>query len=384
MCWKRVIVGLLTSLVSLMKYIVKKYVAARRYYEIFKSLTALKQKRQRAAFTALRESYYERVWREAAHSVNAEIESLGYGYLRIKKEHQWTLVKEGLVMLDDHLTLRVAGNKPLVHRLLRENGCSVPRYKEYDLSTLDQAYNFLRDLKCSAVVKPASGTAAGRGVTTNITNKRQLHKASYAAAALNPKLLIEEQAQGKSFRLLYLGGEFIDAVQRDPPIIIGDGAHAIRELISLENIRRLSAEPITSVNSLTVDLDCKRTLNKQGLKLSTLPADGVLVTLKSVVNQNTCHENHSVRNKVDSSIINLGSKVMSIMKLEFGGLDIITSDLSVPLEESGGIINEVNTTPGLHHHMLIAEEEQKVPVATMVLEYIFKKHGIYGGPSAGI
>jgi D-alanine-D-alanine ligase-like ATP-grasp enzyme len=38
---------------------------------------------------------------------------------------------------------------------------------------------------------------------------------------------------------------------------------------------------------------------------------------------------------------------MSIMCVTLGGIDIITKDITKPLDETGGVINEVNTSAGL-------------------------------------
>ena len=39
-----------------------------------------------------------------------------------------------------------------------------------------------------------------------------------------------------------------------------------------------------------------------------------------------------------------------LLQSKFAGVDVITLDPSLPLEKSGGVINEINTNPGLHHH----------------------------------
>jgi len=79
-----------------------------------------------------------------------------------------------------------------------------------------------------AVVKPAYGTGAGRGVTTRIDSYKKLKQASYLAAAFKPQLLIEEQVSGDSFRLLYINGVFVDPIRRDPPVVVGDGQSSIK------------------------------------------------------------------------------------------------------------------------------------------------------------
>ncbi len=50
-----------------------------------------------------------------------------------------------------------------------------------------------------------------------------------------------------------------------------------------------------------------------------------------------------------------------ILKSDFVGVDLIMSDPSAPLDESGGVINEVNTTPALHHHYDINVERFPEP-----------------------
>jgi len=56
---------------------------------------------------------------------------------------------------------------------------------------------------------------------------------------------------------------------------------------------------------------------------------------------------------------------------EFAGVDIITLDPAVPLRESGGVINEVNTTPGLHHHYNLINGNGSSPAGD-VLKYLLE------------
>ena len=54
-----------------------------------------------------------------------------------------------------------------------------------------------------------------------------------------------------------------------------------------------------------------------------------------------------------------------LIKLFGAGVDVITPDAALPLDEAGGAICEVNTTPGYYYHYKTAGEA--VPVAEMVL-----------------
>jgi len=52
-----------------------------------------------------------------------------------------------------------------------------------------------------------------------------------------PICLVEQQAQGDVYRLLYLNGKLLDAVQRSSPSVLADGRSSIRKLIQLETKR---------------------------------------------------------------------------------------------------------------------------------------------------
>jgi len=351
-------------------------IRARFRYEQVCQLLKFREEKQAADYRRLRNAFYGCFWREAAQIVGAEVEDLGYGFLRIRKNGKWTLVNLYRVPLDGPLSLQLAGNKPLMSRLLRECGFLVPEFVEYDLTTMGRAREFLRTLKGPAVVKPASGTGGGRGVTTKIMDGDRLRQASFYAAVFDGSLLIEEEVPGHSYRLLYLDGQLIDAVRRDPPTVVGDGARSIDTLMRHESAARLrGAYPYGALSPLTKDLECVFNLQRQGLTPRDTPAANQRIMVKSVVNQNSRWENHRILEQVHPSIAEAGSRLVTTLGLRLAGLDIMTSEVGIPLADSGGRVNEVNTTPGLHHHVLVAETEKKLPVAELILDRIFASGG---------
>lgn len=333
-------------------------------------------RRHEARFGALRDRFYEELWTSAARAAGAEIEPMGWGFHRIRRGDRWTMVRRGEVMLDDHLRLKVAGNKLLTNRLLAEWGLAVNRHCSYDLGRLSQASMFLRDLGGPAVVKPARESGAGEGVTTGVTTERRLGSASRAAAEAAWDLMLEEQIPGASYRLLVLGGRLVDAIRRDAPVVVGDGSSTIQHLMDLETSRRLEASEFRALHPLTLDLEARFHLEDQHLTPRTIPARGKVVQVKSVVNQNASPENHSVRGELHPSIVRLAEDLAKWLGVEFAGIDLMCSDPSVPLEVSGGRIGEVNTTPGLHHHYLIAERARVVPVAELLIDRILGVPGV--------
>jgi cyanophycin synthetase len=227
------------------------------------------------------------------------------------------------------------------------------------------------------VVKPADGTAGGHGVTTGISSTSALHAASWNAAGLhaaNSNLLVEEQLTGASFRLLYLDGEFIDAVRRDSPVVVGDGKSTIRQLVNAENTTRRTSRPISALSPLTIDQESRNTLAAQGKSPGSVPAAGETVRVKLAVNENASAQNHVVRNEVHEEIVRAGSQLVRELNIGLGGLDVTSHDISAPLAKGDTIFNEINVPPGIHHHYLVANPEDGADVASIVLERMFSTH----------
>jgi cyanophycin synthetase len=349
----------------------KGIILGRRGFEQGRTVLFSKDWRLKNKFEVPREIFFNNYWENVAKTVGAEIDSVGYGYYRLKRDGKTTFVRRGEVMLDDHITLNIAGNKPLVHQLLKEQGYTVPEYLEYDLSSLSSAESFMQERNGNFVVKPASGAAGGWGITTKINSASRLRHASNKASAFSGKLIIEQELPGENYRLLYLNGDFIDAIKRDSPGVTGNGTNTLKELINKENENRLNASVPYALSPLTMDLDCLYTLADRGESLNDVPPAGKTVTVKTTTNQYSRYENHSVVDKIHPSIVDYGREISKVINVTLSGVDVMMTDCSLPLEESGCVVNEINTTPGLHHHALVSDSEKEVAVGPRIIEYIF-------------
>lgn len=345
---------------------------ARRHFEFLVSRLPSRERRCYRQFAIRRADYFRSYWYDVAARVDARIEDIGYGFFRLRKNSRSTCVRQGEVMLDDHLTLEMAGNKALASRLLFDQGYAVPPFQEYGLDTINRAYTFMRRLGGNFVVKPAVGSGGGRGICTRVNCRKRLINASFKAAIHSSanRLLIETQQQGHNYRLLYLNGEFIDAIRRDAPTVTGDGQSSLAKLINRENRKRLESGNTSALSPLTVDLDMKYTLSDQSLSLRKVPAAGDRIMVKTASNQNNRWENHSVRKTVHPSIIDYGRRASEVFGVTLSGVDMMIHDHEAPLEASGCLINEINTTPGLHHHDLIARPDDRVEVGAMIIDFI--------------
>ncbi len=294
-------------------------------------------------------NFYEEMWREVADALGAEIEPLGQGAFEIRLGAARTRVKENNTALDDLATHCIVRTKPVIYALLTRNGLPVPRHLTFDIGDMQPAVAFLESVGCECVIKPAYGAGGGWGVTTGIRTRWQLARAAFGAAAWSCEVLIEEQVEGANYRLLYLDGELLDVVWRRPPSVIADGRSSVRQLVAQANRKRLSRQQL-SHGLLTIDLDMKSTLARQSYSLASVPPAGMVVILKTAINQNCNSDNVSATGTLCGPILEAGTRAATLAGARLAGVDIITREPGLPLEQSGGVILEINTPPGYFWH----------------------------------
>ena len=325
------------------------------------------------AFASIRLRFYRDFWTRAAAEIGARIEYLEGNYIRITRGTRATYVRAGFAMIDPLLAFRLSENKPLVLELMRDLGARTVPHTRFTLERLERAEAFRRQIDGPVVVKPAAGTGAGAGVTTGIRTAEELQRAAIVAGRLHPQLLIEQEVCGAAYRLLYLKGELVDVIRRGPPTVEADGVQSIEQLIEAENAARLSADPITSLHPISIDIECQTELARQGLALESVPPRGDRIAVKRVCNQNAARDNLRETVEIDPSIRDEGRRLAAALALNLVGVDIMAEHLREPLADTGGFISELNAGPGLHHHVLVSEPGS-FSVGSAVLEHVFA-HG---------
>jgi D-aspartate ligase len=332
----------------------------------------------------VRHAVYERIWRDAADAAGARIEPLAPGLFELSRDDVATRVFQQMIELDDPVTLQVALDKVLVHRWLAAAGVSIPDHLEFDVHDPAPALEFLARAGGPCVVKPAAGTGGGHGTTANVTQPAELMRARLHAAKSSGRLLIERQAAGAVYRLLLLDGEVIDVLRSLPAQLTGDGQSTIEALIVAENERRVAAGGAAGLSLLGVNLDMVFALARAGLTLSSVLAAGRTVAIGVVTNNNAVEDNETFRGDLSPKLIAEARLAQDAVGLRLAGVDVITTDPARPLAETGGVINEVNGTPGLHHHYLVADPDRATHVAIPILERLLSRaagNGAGEGPA---
>ena len=201
------------------------------------------------------------------------------------------------------------------------------------------------------VVKPVGGNH-GRGITVNIQNYDQALEAFTAAKRVSESIIIERYITGEDYRLLVINNKLVAAAKRTPAHVIGDGKLSIQQLVDEVNKdprRGYGHENVLTqitINDLTLSI-----LKSKGYTPETIPADGERVILKDTANLSTGGTAEDVTDIVHPSNVFMVERISKIIDLDICGIDIMTTDISKQLSETGGAVLEVNAGPGFRMHL---------------------------------
>jgi cyanophycin synthetase len=344
-----------------------------RLNKIVRSIT----KTEKNIYVWKRIPMYKEIWENAAAQMSAQFLELAEGIWEIRWDNERTRISNHMVQLDDPVILDLAGNKPFCYWLMKNNDLPIPHYLTFQVNELSKARRFMEEIGGSFVIKPAMGTSAGMGVTTHIHSFQECCRAVALASLYCNEVIIERLVPGECYRFLILDGKMIHASRRTGIRVKGDGHSTISQLIEEENKRRRKLYGSHFLRPVHFDVDLMHTLRAQELSIEFVPKKGEHVLVKSV--DYPFRTNVEVRTVYNENVTDLicpdlrGQAVRAAMLLnsKFAGVDVITCDPTVSLEKSGGVVNEINTTPGLHHHYNLINNQNLSPAAH-VLRYLLK------------
>ncbi|MGI5863581.1 MAG: cyanophycin synthetase, partial [Myxococcales bacterium] len=261
-----------------------------------------------------------------------------------------------------------AKDKELTKTLLRSVGVPVPEGRV--AGDAEDAWRAAQEIGLPVVVKPLDGNH-GRGVAVGLTTREQVISAFGTARREGESVLVERFAPGCDHRLLVIGGKLVAAARREPPKVTSDGVRTLAELIEAENRDpRRGEDHATSLNKIPVDDIARAVLAEQGYALESVPAAGQVVVLRRNGNLSTGGSSEDVTDRVHPSIAAHAVEAARAVGLDIAGIDVVCADVSVPLEEQGGLVVEVNAGPGFRMHLSPSSGKPR-PVGEAVIDSVF-------------
>lgn len=265
----------------------------------------------------------------------------------------------------------IAQDKQLTKMLLATAGVPVPLGRE--VTTPEDAWAAACEIGLPVVIKPKDGNQ-GKGVTVNISTREQLVAAYTAASDFGDEILVERYLPGNDFRLLVVGNKLVAASRRDPPHVVGDGKHTIRELVDQVNSDpRRGTGHSTSLTVIRFDDIALACLATQGFVADSIPPYGQRVTLRHNANLSTGGSATDVTDDVHPEVAERAVAAAQMVGLDICGVDMVCDSILHPLEDQGGGVVEVNAAPGLRMHLSPSYGKGR-PVGEAIISTMFGEH----------
>ena len=242
----------------------------------------------------------------------------------------------------------IAQDKDLTKKLLRAAGVPVPHGRP--AASPDDAWAAAQEIGMPVVLKPQDGNQ-GKGVTVNITTRAQVDMA-YRAAAEHGEVMVEKFLPGCDFRLLVVGSKLVAASRREPPQVVGDALHTVRELVNIVNQDPKRGEGhATSLTKIRFDDIARVRLQAQGLTAESVPARGQRIILRNNANLSTGGTATDVTDEVHPAIAAQAVAAAQMIALDICAVDVVCESMLSPLQDQHGGVVEVNAAPGLRMHL---------------------------------
>jgi len=267
---------------------------------------------------------------------------LGYGLNQ--KRIQATITSQ-----TSSIAVEIACDKEDTKNLLEASNVPVPKGRIiYDEEDLQKAVD---SIGYPLVLKPINGNH-GRGATINVKSWEEALEALSAAKRISRAVIVEKYVTGLDHRVLVINYKFVAAAKRTPAMVIGDGKSTIQELIDIVNSdprRGYGHEKV--LTAIKIDEMTLNILKDNGLNLDSVLEKNRELHLKATANLSTGGTSTDVTDLVHPHNVFMCERISKIIGLDICGIDIMTDDISVPLEETGGAVLEVNAAPGFRMHI---------------------------------
>ncbi|MTI96337.1 MAG: cyanophycin synthetase, partial [Firmicutes bacterium] len=265
----------------------------------------------------------------------------------------------------------IACDKTITNKLLNEAMIPTPRGKV--ARDEEHAVEIAQELGGKVVVKPCDGNQ-GKGVSLNLLSEAEVRAAYKVAENYSNNIIVEEQIEGRHYRLLVVNGRVEAAAERFPAQVTGDGVHSIKELIEIENQNKLRGEghekPLTRIRADQVMFNV---LARQNLTMNYVPEKDESINLRDNANLSTGGTAEDVTDIVHPDNMRLAERAARVLNLDVAGIDIVTADIASPLIVDAGAVIEVNAAPGIRMHLFPSHGKRR-PVGDAIVDYLFPWH----------
>lgn len=266
------------------------------------------------------------------------------------------------------IAVEIACDKEDTKNLLEAQSIPVPRGRI--IYTEEGLQDAVDDIRFPIVIKPVNGNH-GRGATININSWEDAVSAFAVAKKISRGVIVEKYITGFDHRILVIDYKMVAAAKRTPAAVTGDGKSTIQQLIDKVNTdtrRGFGHEKV--LTAIKVDEMTMAILTEKNLTLDSVLKKDEELWLKRTANLSTGGTADDVTDIVHPYNVFMCERIARIVGLDICGIDIMTPNISEPLDEIGGAVLEVNAAPGFRMHLSPASGLPR-NVAAPVVDMLF-------------
>jgi len=260
-------------------------------------------------------------------------------------------------LMNNHQIRDLTLNKEIAKRKLSSVGAPVARsiYLKYiDINRMTRTVlrqhieQMMKDnqLNFPVVMKPTEGEC-GIGIQTSILWIDQLMESIYeykTNGRYKMDLLIERQHDGKVYRILYVNKKLVGIIERDTPIVEGDGIHTIKQLVGKLN-ENIVPELRTVINNYFIGI--------RGYTPQSVLEKGKILSVTNKLDFTGCRQKNIPVDQIHPVNKKMFDELFNKLDINCVGVDYISTDITKPYYETDGIVLELNSRPDRIIHLKI-------------------------------
>lgn len=286
-----------------------------------------------------------------------EAEKMGYEVEMIQRDKNLFFIrgnwKEILFKSTDFwensaLGLKLANDKELSYHILDRGNFPTAKSVYLDVSQfLDFSEKDIAKLQFPLIIKPTD-EGHGNGVITGIENFQELKNFLQTSFENYKKMIIQEQIMWEEIRIIVVKNTVVAVIQRVPAFVVWDGKSTIEQLIQKENTDnpKRGKWNAKKLSFIEITDELKTYIQKHNWQLDSIPKENETVQLLGISNVSAGGIPIDITDTTCEEIKQQSIQIAKLFGLSIAGIDVLCSDYTKPLSETGGVILEVNATPG--------------------------------------
>ena len=276
-------------------------------------------------------------------------------------------------------SISLCTNKAACACFLRDMGFLVPKQKYFTKkanldTTLVELSKYFENpdetlgFGFPMILKP-NGLSQGTGVF-RISNPNDGLLAARNVFTLKEKnFLLQEYCSGCDYRIVVLNGRVIQAYERIPFHVVGNGHDTIGVLLQKQADAFEKAGRDKKID--IEDSRIMRNIVNQGYTLNTVLKAGVICRLQDIANLSLGGTTKDKTNQISPYYSELAIRIADSLNMKLCGIDIIAKDIT-DVNNTDYYVLEVNSAPGLDNYVFDGKQQEKYvkELYSMVFDFL--------------